>query len=290
MAQDPYDVLGVQRGASPGQIDEAYRSRFNAVSTGSVDGTGQGPTYTLAELTEAYTMLSDTVTRSKVEAPQSLLAGSATPSRPRLPTECQNCGCSPVHEGALHRQTGMILMRRHFRRSVTACRDCGLSIARKWQNQTLLQGWWGLISFFVNFYYVAANAATIHSFARLAKPIPPTEAVVPPVAAPQSPGRSVWLRPGVLVTGLAVAVASLISYAQVNSHNELASSHQWKVGKCVAVSTNEITGFTACGGTSEIVIVGIVSQKANCPKFTSSYFKETASVDPQPSWFVCLLK
>ena len=41
---------------------------------------------------------------------------------------------------------------------VTACRPCGRKLIRSYTGRTLWQGWWGLISFFFNWFVLGANA------------------------------------------------------------------------------------------------------------------------------------
>lgn len=51
-----------------------------------------------------------------------------------------------------------------------ACRSCGRSLIGRYTARTLWQGWWGLISFFVNWFVLAANALAWQRLGTLANP------------------------------------------------------------------------------------------------------------------------
>lgn len=71
---------------------------------------------------------------------------------------CQSCGRSPARSIVVRRHVGLIVFQRFVSARVTACRPCGRALIRSYTSKTLWQGWWGAISFFFNFFVLAANA------------------------------------------------------------------------------------------------------------------------------------
>ena len=94
-----------------------------------------------------------------------------------MPT-CQLCGRQPATEIVLRRHVGMILMQKFVRFRGYLCRDHAVQGAKDFLGKTLVQGWWGLISFFVNFYAVYTDLVALSKAKKLA----------PPMAAPTGVG------------------------------------------------------------------------------------------------------
>jgi hypothetical protein len=53
---------------------------------------------------------------------------------------------------------------------VVACRPCGRGLIRSYTGRTLLQGWWGAISFFFNWFVLASNAFAWRKLGRIDSP------------------------------------------------------------------------------------------------------------------------
>jgi hypothetical protein len=98
---------------------------------------------------------------------------------------CQVCGRHPAGLLKLRRHVGMILMQRFVSARATLCRDHGMALAKDFLRKTLVQGWWGLISFFVNFYAIYIDLRALSQARKLA----------PPVSAPSSTSPSAWTAP-----------------------------------------------------------------------------------------------
>jgi hypothetical protein len=73
-------------------------------------------------------------------------------------SSCESCGRTPATTIVVRRHIGLIFLQRFFSQRVTACRPCGRELIRSNTRKTLWQGWWGAISFFFNFFVLAANA------------------------------------------------------------------------------------------------------------------------------------
>ncbi len=76
----------------------------------------------------------------------------------------------PAKEIPVRRQIGMLFVRSTVYSSALLCREHGVKYARWFLIRTCIQGWWGVISFFVNFIAIATDLAAIAQYRRLAPP------------------------------------------------------------------------------------------------------------------------
>ena len=88
-----------------------------------------------------------------------------------MEARCAVCGKRPAALVKVERNVGMVLMhRRHFNDG-PFCRDHAMAAARQYLGKTLVGGWWGTTSFFINFKAVAVNIAAM----KTARELPPAE-------------------------------------------------------------------------------------------------------------------
>lgn len=85
---------------------------------------------------------------------------------------CALCGSEPAKLVSIRRHRGMIILQQFFKLRRPVCRDCGMKTLKQWTLQTLWQGWWGYISFFVNWFVLAANLAAYFQLRGLPHPRP----------------------------------------------------------------------------------------------------------------------
>jgi hypothetical protein len=83
---------------------------------------------------------------------------------------CDSCGRSPARPITVRRHVGLLVLQQFVTVNVTACRSCGRALIRRFTARTLWQGWWGLISFFFNWFVLAANAFAWRRLGSLAAP------------------------------------------------------------------------------------------------------------------------
>ncbi len=76
----------------------------------------------------------------------------------------------PARALVVRRHVGLIIMQRFVKMQQPLCRECGRSATLRYTRRTLWQGWWGLISFFANFFVLLANATVWIRYSRLAPP------------------------------------------------------------------------------------------------------------------------
>ena len=171
------------------------------------------------------------------------------------PGRCQQCGAGPALPVVFRRATGMILMFRMHRSEATLCRSCGLAIGRAQQSKTLITGWWGLVSFFCNIWFVLRNAVTLLRLGRLSQP---TGGVRPSLV----PGRSAFLRSGAIF-------AVLLLGAWIFIANGSDDSADWSKGSCVRYSLDSSGEETAdpapCSESNDGRIVAAVASDDLCP-------------------------
>jgi hypothetical protein len=73
----------------------------------------------------------------------------------------------------------MLILMRTYKFKGPLCRDHAVENANGWLKKTLVTGWWGFFSFFVNFFVIATDLVAL----RKAKKIPPPGEAPAPVAA-----------------------------------------------------------------------------------------------------------
>lgn len=85
--------------------------------------------------------------------------------------KCHKCGArAEVLEVEYKQNTGMLFFRRVRVFSGRWCRTCSLSCFRDVMMHSLVLGWWGTISFFVNILFIFENLEMASRARRLAPP------------------------------------------------------------------------------------------------------------------------
>lgn len=89
---------------------------------------------------------------------------------------CRICGRGPAAELVIRRHVGMLVLQRFVKIKAHLCRDCGRRVVKQYTGRTLVQGWWGMISFFANWFCIAGNAVAYLRASRLPEPAQAAEA------------------------------------------------------------------------------------------------------------------
>ncbi|HVV35344.1 MAG TPA: hypothetical protein VHC63_01990 [Acidimicrobiales bacterium] len=174
---------------------------------------------------------------------------------------CMVCGRGPALDATLRSVTGIVIAFRMRRIRGTFCHDCGVAMARRWLNRTLLTGWWGLFSGFANFYAIGVDANDLSRFRRLAAP------TGEPVKAPLAVGKPMFQRVGVYAAGLLLLVSSAIGVLGVLGSQQLPSAY---AGKCVAFAPKRLVRQPDCSGAHDGRVVAVVSGATLCPPVTDA--------------------
>jgi len=93
-------------------------------------------------------------------------------AEPSSTTPCVVCGRVPTREESIRRHVGMIVMQRIFKLKQPLCRDHGIEITNTYLRKTLIQGWWGFISFFLNILTVGNDLVVLFRYRGLGEPQP----------------------------------------------------------------------------------------------------------------------
>lgn len=137
---------------------------------------------------------------------------------------CRYCGSTPGLDLDFRAHRGMVFIMQFRKLPGPYCRDCGLASFRKMTGDSLVQGWWGPVSFLVaNPVTLLINAVNRARLGSLAPPIPGGP------SRPMDPGKPLYLRPqllGLLVPiGLIVVlIVSATSSSSSSSHHSYPSS------------------------------------------------------------------
>ncbi|MEU6757620.1 hypothetical protein [Streptomyces sp. NPDC046685] len=105
---------------------------------------------------------------------------------------CRLCGAWPAAAATVRGHQGLIVLMRFLSVPGPLCRDCGLATYRRMSSDTLWQGWWGPLSFFITPVTLLLNLGPRAAFRKLA---PPAGGFRPAL----EPGRPLWRRPPVLI-------------------------------------------------------------------------------------------
>jgi hypothetical protein len=86
-------------------------------------------------------------------------------------SSCQLCGRGPARRLVIRRHVGMLFLQRFVKVEPTLCRECGTRTVLRYTGQTLVQGWWGLVSLFIaNPFTIVMNVVALIEARRLAPP------------------------------------------------------------------------------------------------------------------------
>jgi hypothetical protein len=228
-----YDVLGVAADADPEDIKQSYHRKAQLLHPDrhatAADAVQREAEAAMKTVNQAWDTLKDPGRREHYDfehglgdqggGPAQDGRGWSSAGRPPAEDECELCGSGPAAPAVFRQETGKIIWRTRRRIEGTFCRDCGLSLLRSAQNRTLITGWWGLISFFVNIGSIVGNAAAWWKLRSLSTPRR-DPAVVSYIESPLDPGRSVFRRAGVWVAAVVLLVAGAAIADEASKQDE----------------------------------------------------------------------
>lgn len=177
-----------------------------------------------------------------------------------LDAKCQVCEATPAIPIRLLGHQGMVLLYRQVSYRGTFCRDCGLSVFRTVMNRTLLVGWWGIISFFLNLYAILVNLAVWARLRGLTEPIRTSG------KTPLDRGRPLVLRPGLWVTAVAVAlvIGAVAAQSARNNLNTFSATDRSLIGTCIQNVGSTGAANADCLGAHSGKIVSLSHDKNGC--------------------------
>lgn len=93
-------------------------------------------------------------------------------AEPSNTTPCVVCARVPTRTESIRRHVGMIVMQRFVKLKQPLCREHGVEITSTYLRKTLIEGWWGFISFFLNFLTVGNDLVVLFRYRALGEPQP----------------------------------------------------------------------------------------------------------------------
>jgi hypothetical protein len=81
---------------------------------------------------------------------------------------CRVCGGQPAQRFVIRRHVGMLLLQRFVKVDAPLCGPHAEAIAKEFLGKTLVQGWWGITSFFFNIFAVIKDFAALQQARKLA--------------------------------------------------------------------------------------------------------------------------
>lgn len=183
-------------------------------------------------------------------------AGSAA----GLEGKCQVCEGTPAIPVRLLGHQGMIILYRQITYRGTFCRDCGLALFRQVMNRTLLVGWWGIISVFLNVYAIIVDLVVWTKVRALPEPVRMSG------KTPLDKGRPVLLRPGLWVTVAAIVILAGWGAAQSarNDINTFSAADRQLIGTCVENVGSTDVKAASCSGAHSGKIVSLSHDRGGC--------------------------
>jgi hypothetical protein len=177
-----------------------------------------------------------------------------------LDAKCQVCDATPAIPVRFLGHQGMVLLYRQIRYRGTFCRDCGRSLFRTVMNRTLLVGWWGIISVFLNVYTIIVNLVEWNRLRGLAEPMRTSGKV------PLEPGRPLVFRPGAWVTSAVVVViiGGVAADSARNDINTFSAADRRLIGTCVQNVGSTDVRAADCLGAHSGKIVSLRHDKEGC--------------------------
>lgn len=213
---DPFDVVGVARGATSDEIRHAYRRRAKELHpdrAGTSPGAVAAAQRDMAELNRAYAVLvdPDAPAAARVDG-----VGVRTASRgqvvkrPPGPDECEVCGHAPVASARTVHQVATGWGARRLATVRRCCRDCGMALATDALGRSLARGWWDPVAAVQNVATIRTDLDARATFRELGLPrhVP---GVVGRRSTPLPVPRPVWTSAlGVMLLLTAIATLAIL--------------------------------------------------------------------------------
>ena len=274
---NPFIAVGVGKDATAEEISAAWRTAAKRLHPDRHPNSNREElerlTTQMSILNASYQLLRDDLEgmRRTFYPENSVNAGAqrpgesaaqfrAAPVHPSPETACQACGSMNAINVGFVGQVGMLITRRVSNVEARLCKFCAQSIGRRYQSLTLVQGWWGLIAFLSNIFYILANALALNKVRRLPNPVAPLGFVT----SPSDPGRAVMKRPLSWVAPILFAAVLAIG-----ASTDPAPPQTFSVGECVSIDQGNVSPIS-CSTPHLGFITEATSNYQACPAGTDN--------------------
>jgi hypothetical protein len=298
--ENPFDVLGIAITASSEEVTAAWKVKVKQLHPDrypdAPEEVRRKLTEEIARINAAHELLKrdlEGMRRSYAESnPQAdtyfsdAETSGSRHSRPRtqrsVDPSCEICGSLETDLFSFTRQVGQLFQRKVGTFTARLCKNCALALGREYQSRTITTGWWGTISFFANFAYIAKNTSELMKAKRLKDP----ESPVGFRTSPLDPGLNIAQRPFTWVGPVIIAV--VFGIAAINGGSSETSgggstykpptytptptspvTYDWEVGNCV--SFGSMVYPVSCSSVHSGKIVSTSYSSQSCPLATESY-------------------
>lgn len=216
---------------------------------------------------------------------------------------CIVCGSGPAEFFSFDSLQGMLIAFRKKTIRGTFCKSCAQMVGREMQTETLVRGWWGIISFLYNPLIAIGNATQLRRAGRMANP----QAVKTSLRPPVDPGPPMGNRRAPLVVSIialliaggiiGIAVAANQPRDPVTSSGTASSSFSSgssslgtnsKSNRSIPVSTFTLGGCVdinltgalpvSCSGYFNGRVVNVSNSSRNCYSIADIYVQEGGRV------------
>lgn len=163
----------------------------------------------------------------------------------------------PAQPFSFTSNVGVVFASRRSAVSGTFCHDCALHLGRKTQNRTMMTGWWGLISFFINFAAVVGNSSALRKAGALGA------ATGGDPGRRLDPGKPVIYRSGIVV------VAAIVAVVTIFFATDLRYTADSRNGKCVNIYPKDGSiKNVPCSGPHSGKVIKVAASERDCPPET----------------------
>ena len=174
------------------------------------------------------------------------------------PIPCQICGSGPTTRASLREVRGRILSSGTRNYDGPLCRDCGRSIGRFMQANTLSLGWWGIFAAIITPFYALINASSLFAFGRLG----PVRATPTSIGPPMDPGRTVWSRKRSYVPVVLIGIVMAFVALKGPSVPDVTFA-QWSPSACVKIS-GDSAAPVSCSSSHDGYVSSVVAATGSC--------------------------
>lgn len=192
---------------------------------------------------------------------------------------CDMCGWGPATNVKFNSVTGLIIFWRWFTFEAKLCRFCGIAMYNENQRNTLVKGWWGILSFFATIFAFFSNLSQSRQIHKLSQPqgrYPGAYSLSPVPLAFSTPW---WKRPSALLSSaiaLGIVTFFLVGILDEASRTGTASTSP--------TSTSQTDSNTPNGGDRPQNLTGYVG---TCWTETGIQSLEVVSCsDTRADWIV----
>jgi len=209
-------LLGISETATPSEVRKAYLTRARLLHPDRLVGGTQediaAANSAMAQLNQAYEVMQSPPSTSPLTEDKN--SGNRTedfgfPAWSDASTSCDLCGWGPAIPVKFNSVSGFVIFWRWYTLNARLCKACARAMYDENQRNTLVKGWWGLLSFFATIFVFFSNMTAFRRTRTLSAPqgrYPGAYTISPIPLVMSTPW---WKRPSAIIASLVAIVVSL---------------------------------------------------------------------------------